>query len=422
MKRFLRPALLALAVLALAAAPAGACTMRGYPFRQWPGTVFVLGTALPDTVAVSANVAPLPGATPEPMRPPPRGTVYGQVVQVERFGGAAAAGLPGTTGRAVLVPWSTHGDCSPRRWEGSARWMEPGAHGVVVGRLRDRAEWVDGMPTFDVREPFAFPHPQRLAGRSRRPDAPPLLGAEEYFGVLELLPTLEQASSSAARAYAPLFAWAAREPELARAYPASAILEDAMWDTENERLRALSPEIAGTYRLEVTLGGGAPHVVYARTAAHPRLVHYRAGRRWDGGPVPADAYSIHVALAPSPDALPDTLGENPRVDRGVGVLWIREHAEAGGGERAWRAEIQFAATQPAAADPAIAGFLRDFPRHSYANRENADLQEPGRFVRRPDGSVVVEQAASLPDGRVLRIRGARISTVTVVETPAARAF
>ncbi|HEU0012342.1 MAG TPA: hypothetical protein VFQ45_01590 [Longimicrobium sp.] len=424
MQPFLRSILLVLPALALASAPARACTMRGYPFRQWPGTVFMIAAGLPDTVEAGPGIRPVPGGAAMssthmgPPRPPVSGDrpVYGQVVQVERFGGVTAAELVASGGRAVLVPWGTHPDCSPAQWTGSARWAEPGVRGVIVAELRDREQWVAGLPTFDVRTPWVFPFPHRQAGAGRRADAPPLMEVEDYFGVLELLPAEARARASAADAYAPLFAWAAREPELARAWPAYGILEDAMWEVENERVRALSPEVAGTYRFEVALDGGRPAVFYGRTGAHPYMVDYQGtARRWDGGPVRARGYRMNLELSTRADSLP--LAWVPREASGTstGYAWLREHPEADADGRTWRGELHLGILR-AAGDSAIDRFLSDEFRYYLENRR-VTPSHPVRFTRRPDGAIVVEQSHSLPDGRVLRICGTRISPVVMTEAP-----
>ncbi|HEV3052466.1 MAG TPA: hypothetical protein VGX50_19290, partial [Longimicrobium sp.] len=151
--RFLWRALFA-ALFALAAAPAHACSPRLFP--DTGDGLHLVGVATPDVVRTGAGgmdyVVEPGGQDPDP------GSVAGQVVRVERLGGAEAAGLPAGVDRVVLVPWAYLWTCTTVRWTGGANWIASGVRGLFWGRLRPRGQWVDGLPTVDVEHAAHLPY------------------------------------------------------------------------------------------------------------------------------------------------------------------------------------------------------------------------------------------------------------------------
>jgi hypothetical protein len=221
----------ALGALLLAAAgdppPAGACSMGRFWLSR-PATYFV-ATALPDTVA--AGPGSMEFTTERGESPAPR-PIHGQLVRAEKVGGSV---VPEAVERAVgagsaefvLVPWAYREDCRTTRWSSSARWLEPGTRAVFTAQLRDPAQWVDGRPTFDVRRAWMEPYPHAY----RREIAPgSALTADELFDFYGVLPDFEEGVEKAddpCPALAPLFRWAAANPELARHFPAKRALSAA---------------------------------------------------------------------------------------------------------------------------------------------------------------------------------------------------
>jgi hypothetical protein len=186
-------------LLGLAPAAAHACSLSGLTTTQWPGTAHLVATAGADTVAAgpgSVRYAAGPGHS----GPAPERAVYGQVVEVERIGGMAANRVDPSARRAVLVPWSHDGECKTTRRTESARWVEPGARGIFIATLRDRARWAGGLPTFDVHLPDASPFPQRPGREGSRVPADSLMSADDYFALLDVLPTLPGAEGPTAAA------------------------------------------------------------------------------------------------------------------------------------------------------------------------------------------------------------------------------
>lgn len=213
----------ACACMAAAALPTGAhaCSISRFPV--FGGSKTMIATATADTlpagpggVRYEADPRRSGGAAPR--------EVYGQVVLVERLGSTAAAALPAGTDRVVLVPWDLSPDCKLLLWMASARWMEPGKRGLFHGSLRDRANWVNGVPTLDVHQPWMQPYPDDVILRHQ---AGPLLTAEEAFELLETLPTYEEHTADGERAWARLREWVREHPALACRYPATEVLVSA---------------------------------------------------------------------------------------------------------------------------------------------------------------------------------------------------
>lgn len=253
--------LLALPSLLLALTPgaARACDFDGIPRVRLPGKVHLIATASADTVA--AGPGGLRYMVSE-RRPGVAGehAIHGQVVDVERIGGMAAGELDPSVERVVLVPWGMAANCAPTLWRGSARWVEPGARWFFTATLRDRAHWASGLPTFDMLWVDMFPY-QQPASAGRHDGRADSLTVEDYFVLMELLPTTEQVESSAAEAYAPLFRWAEEKPRLARRHPAAAMLSYARQNVANERRSRRRPRRCGARgagdppgRREVALG------------------------------------------------------------------------------------------------------------------------------------------------------------------------
>jgi hypothetical protein len=209
----------AFACLAAAALPAAAhaCTLSTFPI--FGGSSTLIATATADTlfagpggVRYEADASRAGGAAPR---------FHGQVVRVERLGSTAAAALPAGTERVVLVPWDLTPDCKTIPWTASAGWMEPGKRGLFHGALRDPADWVDGVPTLDVTQPWAQPYPDDVILQHQ--DGP-LLTADEALELVETLPTYEEYRAGGERAWARLRDWVRDHPALACRYPATEVL------------------------------------------------------------------------------------------------------------------------------------------------------------------------------------------------------
>ncbi len=405
------------ALLLSAPTAARACSRAGFPSWQTPDAAHLIATVGADTVAAGPGNVRYVVAMGH-FGPAGERSIYGQVVEVERIGGLAAHRLDPSVKRVVLVPWDYGADCRTTPWTRSARWVRPGTRGLFTATLRDRAHWAGGLPTFDVRSPESNPYPQRANIDDEAADS--LLSIDDYFAVLGLLPTREQADSSVAQAYQPLVRWAAQRPELARRYPLSRMLGDAQYYAGYQRLRSISPPLAGTYRFEVRLDNQPPRSFFARTRQRPTTGWTLAGGDDDepvDGPDAGEGYTILAAGALSADSLPVDIGPARNIGR-EGYLSMLKDPEPGGGEvRTWRGKVELdIVARQFPADSALNRFVRD-EFQEYMDRDDRGEREvpPARYVMSPGGEVRVEQTIRLRDGRTLRLTGTRISRVTIAE-------
>lgn len=105
---------------------AARCSLREFFGWRQSGSEYVLATAAADTLHAG------PGSVEYLARGDDPGSFHGQRFTVERSIGGVAG-----PGEAVLVPWSYEAACRTTPWEGSARWVVPGA---TVFRSSDGAE------------------------------------------------------------------------------------------------------------------------------------------------------------------------------------------------------------------------------------------------------------------------------------------
>ncbi len=410
--------LLASSALLLALTPAAgrACSLSGFPIAQGRATAFLVVTTAADTVEAGAGDVSFEVSAEADEQRNPR-TVYGQVADVERIGGAAARGLDPSVRRVVLVPWGYGADCRTTIWMSSARWVEPGTRGLFTAALRDRAHWAGGLPTFDIFTPYSEPYPQNADSNRGGEAADSLLSIEDYASLLETLPVLGDDDSFPAGGYDALFRWARERPALAAMYPAREMLDLARYDLAYERLRSLEPPLVGTWRFEARLGNGAPRVVYARTRERPTTWWNTAPsgpdedpNGWDG----ADGYSIVSSAALLPDSLPLGYGPDRDMSR-EGYLYLMLEPERGTGGQAWRGKIETELiTRFFPHDAALQRFARDAGAEARRRDERGEPDDaPARFVLAPGGTARVEQTIRLRDGRTLRVTGTRISRTTI---------
>jgi hypothetical protein len=239
----------ALLAFAVSASEARACSLIGGHAVRRPDATHLIALptdrtlsaarALPPDLAEVGHIAPISQHIREPgrwwwwkeriahwwkrarnaFRPP---LPYGQVVRLERVGGAHAsrirAALAASRNEAVLVRWELGADCGPARSERREPWLDRGSRVFTTARLRAKAGWVGGRPTFDVTS-FDYPYTEQAPWtdpRGHRVAGPRLA---EYWELYETLPTFPQMERDTAAALAPMRAWVRAHPALA-AHPA----------------------------------------------------------------------------------------------------------------------------------------------------------------------------------------------------------
>jgi hypothetical protein len=156
--------------------------------------------------------------------------VYGQVVNVLATEGPNTPVI-GLAKRAVLVWWSVTPSCT-QDFPVSAARVRVG-EAFVLSRARPMSEWINGIPTFDVRYEDWVYIPSEF--RARLPGDSAMTVAD-YHTFFHLLPTSQRATDDVREARRRLLDWAAANPRIARQYPArSAICAVRMLLGEDER-------------------------------------------------------------------------------------------------------------------------------------------------------------------------------------------
>jgi hypothetical protein len=238
-------AALAVLLLAASARPATACSLLGVRGNRYTESTHLIATTSDRTVSAGRGLpralrrAERPRDWREMMYSPanrewwglqvrkigrrvrrlfrPR-LPYGQIVTLERVGGADAArirtALRQSGGEAVLVRWDLGASCGPVLREEQGPWLRPGARVFLTARLRDRRGWVRGRPTLDVQtSDYPYPRDAQFLGGGRSGGRP--LPVETFWSLYQALPMGYEPPDTAA-ALAGLDAWARANPAAAR--------------------------------------------------------------------------------------------------------------------------------------------------------------------------------------------------------------
>lgn len=212
---------------------ASACQRPPFPPSRVSTETYFIGLLLAQMIDAGPNTAPCYGSPRSGPECPAR--VSGQVVRIERVGGAHAVELQrtleSTRGVAILVPWDDDPSCQPQAWTRAGYPWAVGRRGFFVARLRPEAEWADGKPTFDVQPAFGQPYPHATPfhyGLTGSKVASKVwLSVDEYWTLSEALPDRDTLGKDACAALRPLQAWVAAHRRLAKRYPAPDIVKFA---------------------------------------------------------------------------------------------------------------------------------------------------------------------------------------------------
>jgi hypothetical protein len=249
-----------------------------------------------------------------------RRTIYGQSARLERAERAATPALRdavATDSFVVLVPWDYSASCEPVPWTQSARWLAPGTRGVFVGELRDRNQWVDNRPTFDVTPAAAVYPPPWSNYRGERWATVGTLSADEFLSLYEVLPDGRSLQATPDSAVAPLLRWATAFPELAAKEPAAHLLRRLRRDVVEARYENQVSPLAGTYRVVYRTAAGDSSLFFARTELHPNsVIRSKDPQAADLGDVSGPPIVGHYLLA----LVAKTISELPRRRVGSGEL------------------------------------------------------------------------------------------------------
>ncbi|WP_420126364.1 hypothetical protein [Longimicrobium sp.] len=410
---------------ALVPAGAHACSLAPFPASR-PG-VYLVGTAMADTLLAGTGGREY-GTGPGHSGPGGDRAVYGQVVRVERLGGSRAASLPAGTDRVVLVAWDYGPDCRTVVRTETARWVQPGTRGLFWAGLRPREQWVNGLPTMDVGNPYHLPYTFEVALREAEneqagADVPAVMSVDQAFDFLGVLPLWEEHEANEEAAALSLLAWAREHPDLARRFPASMSVSHVEYGLRHTRLKRVEPPLAGSYRFTVSVDGDAPRTFFARTRSAP-TTEWDPWRSLDdpyfpGVDAPLRGYSLLLTATTTADSLPIVCGPDRDIRREGYVSVLAAPDSVTDGVQLWRGEMELGLLADAFPFDSVLVRLnraedqRMSQRIMAGERNEGPVVIPGRFLLRPDGSVTMEQVTVLGDGRRVVIRGERISRVTV---------
>lgn len=409
------------------------CSILFKPSARGRATTVVLASTTTDTLLAGAGVVSPSmhgghSGTGEP------GPIYGQVIEVIRFGGADSTRLAAAfrqlgDARAVVVPWDYDPSCSPARWTRGFAWLEPEVRGTFTLRLRPDSMWVDGLPVFDAFGAVLEPYPFAFRGKGIRhsrgsfPDSP-WLTAEDFFRFLLAIPPAQDWTEKPDRSWSVTRAWQLAHPDLADRYPATVItaqIAGAITRAKARRvLHSISPPITGTYSMSLALNDGPPRTFYLRTRTRPANAWRPANSPRDPAG-PADepsrppAYNMIASAAHSMSELPTDCVNTRNLAREGYVYVIDPPAQDRERQTAWSGWLEASLlTTLFMDDPELAEFKqKEFDEWRVRRRSSTDLEAPARFWY--DGDVLrVEQTLRLRDGRRLTVRGERISDAVIV--------
>jgi hypothetical protein len=250
--RLILPLLLVCAaVVAAAARPLSACSILGPTVVRTPSQTLLMVVPRADSVYVG-RAGRLDGVRLRDwLRPRDFARksgawqrVYGQRVRVVRaawnLGWGFGDRLRDGGSEAVVVPWGLGSDCGSEAWRHSALSMRPGGRAVLTAVLRPRPGWIGGVPTFDApriaREPYPVdPAWSWIAGHEKARGR--WLNLEEYWSMAAAFPVAGRNGVD----FRSFDRWEARNPALARLFPAPTFLRAA----RDHRLREAELRRAG---------------------------------------------------------------------------------------------------------------------------------------------------------------------------------
>jgi hypothetical protein len=217
------------------------CSIAPFSAARDPEATYLLGTALPDTLLAGPGAVE-PGTGPGHWGGGAPRRIYGQVIQLERFGGADSITVAQALGerdaaQVVIVPWDYDPSCRAAIWSRSAQWVRVGEAGMFTVRIRPKSQWVAGMPTFDAFMADLEPYPlgvffQQGYRGTEALRTHPSLTAAEYYELYRALPDRTMIRQRPEAAAAAISHWEQTQPDLAVKYPATEVLRWARWSIE----------------------------------------------------------------------------------------------------------------------------------------------------------------------------------------------
>ncbi len=302
--------------------------------------------------------------------------------------------------------------------------LDDGLHGVryhlavrgdtLTGREQTVTDIVIRIPVRKftaVREPC----PPASAFPSPRLDSATVADWSAYGA---LLPADERLATDPWRAVAPAAGWLRAHPDAMRAWSIRWNARVLFQRAADADVRANARELVGTYRLEVERSGGTTQVFYGRTEIRTRF----ALRPPDTAMVIQErptGYQLRFTLSRDSSRLPrpgrgikhrDAFGAS--YDASNSTIDVRFPGTVDAdGTRRFRGYVMLVnfASAFRDADPEISRWDYEWYRQNY--RRDAGVNEHAEIVLSPDGRVSFTQREEVGPGRVLTLRGERVSGV-----------
>jgi hypothetical protein len=426
MQRSFASVRVALLVLALFAASERALACSSAQSRliavPTPRTLYLLGTARPDSMRAGAALIELADDRSGAATQERRENVHGQLFDVERFAGPARDQIPRGMTRALLVPWGYTSDCKPIIRH-AATWVEGGRRVMVDAVLRNKRYWLGGVPILDVF--FAERNDVYVRGAapwmaSRQFDTASMMPAEELLDVLDMLPDTLQLRRDALSAPNAVFAWARANPERARLYPAAQLIHMLRVRQRMSELQSVESPATGTYRLTLRVNDGAPYTLFARTSAVPESGYRLAPAASSTDPLhldPFDLYSYVTFLAATVDSLPtDCRGRYDRRTSGFSIPASTPSESSAGAQLSANVDMR-AFEIVFRGDTLMARVVRasfNAAMESYRRKESPFR---GTILLDSIGTARVRQVETLGDGTRTQMEGERVSRTTIACEP-----
>ena len=230
--------LVVVAALALSAAPATGqratapkLGVDGLVLFREEGSVAALARATPYWRAVSTRSEELLGDfryMPEYATAMAQGQVFEILAtdDVEWMGPGEESAED--SGRFIAVPWGFGPGCAGEAWQ-APEWVSPGdTVAFLLVPTRARSSRAEGLPVFDVlgwQQPY--PVGDLIPFWRKGPQVNPVwLTAQEFYGLLTVLPSKAAFRTEARASLAPALEWLARDPGRRVAFPVPEILDE----------------------------------------------------------------------------------------------------------------------------------------------------------------------------------------------------
>ena len=299
--------------------------------------------------------------------------------------------------------------------------LNDGLHGRVH-RLVARGDTLVGRSYLrtDIVLPRA-PKPERV--RAVREPCPPAAAFSRplpdsaaqtvLFGYFAVRPTDAELEADPWRAVAPLRAWLQAHPDAAAEWRMRTSARVLFERAATLDVRANARELVGTYRLEVERTGGPTHVFYGRTEVRPRY----ALRGDTAAPFieRPPGYHLRFTLALDSASLPrpgpgrrhrNAYGGNDTDNSHIDVRLPA--VAAADGTRRFRGSVLLVNFGSAfhGRDPELTTWEHDW---FHVHFHDMSIDDVAEIVLWPDGRVTFTQREEAAPGRVVTLRGERIS-------------